>query len=78
MKLGMHTMALEPVSTAYFINPSHQFVCLYMYLVRQPLGKHVPLATNARNNKNVGRVVFYEVRVLSEESMCVCVAPYCC
>jgi hypothetical protein len=31
MKLGMHIMANEPISTAYFINPSHHSVCLYVY-----------------------------------------------
>jgi hypothetical protein len=32
MKLGMYIMAPEPISTEYFINPSHQFVCLYVLL----------------------------------------------
>jgi hypothetical protein len=27
MKLGMYIMAPEPISTVYFINPSHQSVC---------------------------------------------------
>jgi hypothetical protein len=31
MKLDMYVMATEPISTAYYINPSHQFVCLYVY-----------------------------------------------
>jgi hypothetical protein len=31
MKLGMYIMAPEPISSAYFINPSHQSVCLYVY-----------------------------------------------
>jgi hypothetical protein len=31
MKLGMHIMASEPIWTAYFINPFHQSVCLYVY-----------------------------------------------
>jgi hypothetical protein len=31
MKLGMCIMAHEPISTAYFVNPSHQPVCLYVY-----------------------------------------------
>jgi hypothetical protein len=31
MKLGIHIMAQEPVSEAYFINPSHQSVCLHVY-----------------------------------------------
>jgi hypothetical protein len=28
MKLGMHITAPSPISTAYFINPSHQSMCL--------------------------------------------------
>jgi hypothetical protein len=31
MKLGMYTMPPEVISTAYFINPSHQSVFLYVY-----------------------------------------------
>jgi hypothetical protein len=31
MKLGVYIMASEPTSTAYFINPSHHSVCLYVY-----------------------------------------------
>jgi hypothetical protein len=49
MKLGIYIMALEPISTAYFINSSHQSVCLYMYpsaVVRQQLGEDVTAATN--------------------------------
>jgi hypothetical protein len=49
MKLGMYIMAPESISTAYFINPSHQSVCLYVYLLivaRQRLGKHATMATN--------------------------------
>jgi hypothetical protein len=41
----MYTVAPEPNSTAYSINPSHQSVCLYVYphiVARQRLGKHVP------------------------------------
>jgi hypothetical protein len=30
IKLGLYIMAPEPMSTAYFINPSHQSVCLYV------------------------------------------------
>jgi hypothetical protein len=50
-KRGMHIMAPEPISTAYFINPSHQSVCLYVYpliVARQRLGKNVTAATNTR------------------------------
>jgi hypothetical protein len=61
MKLGMYVMAPEPIPMAYFINPSHQSVCLYAYppiiagqglvknspiVTRQRLGKHVPAAIN--------------------------------
>jgi hypothetical protein len=48
-KLGIYIMSLEPVSTAYFINTSHQFACLYVYLsivTRQRLGKNVTTAKN--------------------------------
>jgi hypothetical protein len=31
MEIGMVIMAPEPISTAYFINLCHQFVCLYVY-----------------------------------------------
>jgi hypothetical protein len=31
VKLGMYIMAPEPIWTAFFINPSHQSVCLYVY-----------------------------------------------
>jgi hypothetical protein len=31
MKPGMYIMASEPISTAYFINPSHQSVYVYVY-----------------------------------------------
>jgi hypothetical protein len=77
MKLGMYIMAHKPISTMYFINPSHQSVCLYVYptiVARQRLGKHIPAATNTRNIKKlVGRIVFCAVRVLSKETVCLCV-----
>jgi hypothetical protein len=49
MKLGKYIMAPKFISTAYFINPSHQSVCLYMYtaiVVRQRLGKNVIAKTS--------------------------------
>jgi hypothetical protein len=39
----MYVMAPEPILTAYFINPSHQSVHLYVYssiFARQGLGKY--------------------------------------
>jgi hypothetical protein len=49
MKLGMYITAPESISTAYFIYPSHQSVCVYEYLpivARQRLGRNVTAATN--------------------------------
>jgi hypothetical protein len=49
MKLGMYIMETEPISTAYFVNPSRQSVCLYVYppvVARQRLGKDVAASTN--------------------------------
>jgi hypothetical protein len=31
MKFSMCIMTPEPISATYFINPSHQSVCLYVY-----------------------------------------------
>jgi hypothetical protein len=31
MKFGIYITASEPTSTAYFISPSHQSVCLHVY-----------------------------------------------
>jgi hypothetical protein len=64
-------MASEPILTVYFINPSHQSVCLYVYpliVAGQMISKHVTTATNTRNNRRtVGRIIFYTVSVLSKE-----------
>jgi hypothetical protein len=45
MKLCMYIKAFEPISTAYFINPSHQSVSVCI-VARQRLSKHVTAATN--------------------------------
>jgi hypothetical protein len=44
MKLGMYVMAPEPISMAYFTNPSHQSVCLCIprMVARKRLGKFYP------------------------------------
>jgi hypothetical protein len=42
IKHSMYIMAPDPLSTAYFINPSHHSVCLYVYpsyLCKQRLAK---------------------------------------
>jgi hypothetical protein len=44
--------------------------CIPPYDARKRLGKHVPAATNTRNNRRiVGCVISYAVRVLSKESL---------
>jgi hypothetical protein len=45
-KLGMYIMVPEPISTAYFVVPFHQCLCLYVYAATQQLGKHVTAVTN--------------------------------
>jgi hypothetical protein len=45
MKFGMHVMALDPISTTYFINPAHQYVYL-LIVARQRLSKNVTAAAN--------------------------------
>jgi hypothetical protein len=73
MKLGIYFMAPETISAAYFINPSHQYVSVYVsspIVGRQRLGKHVPAVKNTRNNKRViGHLAFYAVRVVSKVSL---------
>jgi hypothetical protein len=49
MKLDMYIMATEVISTAYFINPSHQYLWLHVYLLivaRQRFGRNVITAMN--------------------------------
>jgi hypothetical protein len=79
----MCIMAPEPILTVYFINPSHQSVCLCeciaLTIARHLLGKLVSAATNTRKNRRIdGRVVFYPVSVIPKESLRVCVHPYRC
>jgi hypothetical protein len=52
----MYIMTLESISTAYFINQSHQSMCLYVYpftAARQLLGRQIPMATNSDNNRRI-------------------------
>jgi hypothetical protein len=68
MKLGMCIMAPEPISTAYFINPSHQSAYLYVYpllVVRQRPGKNITAAMNTHATIQELLNVFYAVRVVS-------------
>jgi hypothetical protein len=75
MKLGMYIIVLEPISTEYFINPSHQsvYISLSLYIIdRQRISGHVPVLMNTRNNRIiVGDVFFSTVSVISKESLCV-------
>jgi hypothetical protein len=69
MKLGMHIMAPEPISTAYFINPTHQSMCRYVYpliVARKRLGKDRYRGKGyIRNNRRIaGRVVSYAIRLI--------------
>jgi hypothetical protein len=59
-------MTPEPISTAYFINPSNQSVCLCVYpliVARQQLGKNVTAAKNTyvKNIRIVRRVILYVI-----------------
>jgi hypothetical protein len=83
IKLGMYIMAPELISTPYFINPSYQSVCLHVvpiivarhrlgkkknaFVATQRLRKNVTAATNTRNNRIIGRVVFYAVGAESKK-----------
>jgi hypothetical protein len=62
MKHGMYFMAPESISAAFFINPTHQSVCLYVYppiVARQQLGKSITVAMNTLNNRRiVGDIIF--------------------
>jgi hypothetical protein len=69
MKLGMHIMAPEPISTAFLINLSYQSVsmckslllllgkgsvrCIILFIVRQRFGKHFPAPMNTYNNRRI-------------------------
>jgi hypothetical protein len=45
MKLGMYTIAPDPISAAYFTN-SLLSVCVYAYVAMQRLDENVGAATN--------------------------------
>jgi hypothetical protein len=67
MKLGKYIMALEPISTAYLINPFHQSMRLYVYAARQQLGKNVTAATNIQATKELLHTSF-SMRSVSYQS----------
>jgi hypothetical protein len=56
MKFGVYVMALEPISTAHFINLSHQYVCLYvnsLIVARQRPSKNRPVVSRQGLGKNI-------------------------
>jgi hypothetical protein len=76
MKFDIYVMLLEPISTAYFINPSHQSVCLCVYPRLSPLGNGSVNAfpwrsVHAAIKELFGRVVFFAVRLVSKGRVCV-------
>jgi hypothetical protein len=64
-------MASEPISTAYFKNPSHQSVCLCVCIcipkVARQRYRYNEFTKN--NRRHIGTIVFYTVRVVSKESV---------
>jgi hypothetical protein len=68
MKLGVYITATEPISTMYFINPFHQFVCLYVYV-------SIVVRHRYRGNEYKQRIqatieeLLDAVRALSKESL---------
>jgi hypothetical protein len=67
----MCIVAPKPISTAYFINPSHQSVYPPIIAMQQ-LSRHVPVATNTCNNRTVDSIIFYVACVILKESLWVC------
>jgi hypothetical protein len=66
MKLGMNTMALEPTSASYSINPYRQSVCMCIPLSLLGNGS-IKLGRDnecAHKDRRVGRIVFLAVRVV--------------
>jgi hypothetical protein len=70
MELGMYIITPELISAAYFINPSHQFVCLCVYpstFARHRLSENVTTAMNTHNNERiVGCIIFCVVHKSKE------------
>jgi hypothetical protein len=54
-----HLMVTEPISAAYFINPSRQFLSLYVYhliVIRERLGiKGIRQMIHIQQQKNFGK-----------------------
>jgi hypothetical protein len=82
MKFGMYIRAPEPISTAYFMLPPIT-LCLYV-CVPSTVGRQRLVLNNSsvytiprqgmheKNRRTVAHVIFCAVRVLSDESLCLC------
>jgi hypothetical protein len=72
----MYIMTPEPISMAYFLNPSHQIVCLSPYRC-QATDRYTCSRGNEyeKQRRIVGHVVFFAVRVSLKESLWVSLPP---
>jgi hypothetical protein len=72
MKSGKYIMTHEPISTAYFVNLSHQSVRLYVHpslVARQRLGKHPPIIARKRFGENITTATnIHKTKELLDES----------
>jgi hypothetical protein len=68
-KLGMYIIASEPISTAYFINPSNHSlsVCEFSTIARQRVGKNVTATTNKQATKEKLLDAPFSIRSVSSE-----------
>jgi hypothetical protein len=79
MKIGMYIMAPEPIWTAYFANASHQSVCMCMLLGNGSGNLYRCNEYTSKIEELLDTFVFSAVRVLSKESLCLCLCiPYRC
>jgi hypothetical protein len=81
MKLGMYVMVPEPISAAYFINPTHQSVCLYVYTYSRYRCQATALLTEPLQSATIEELLdaLFSVRsVLYQRDVfgSVCVSPF--
>jgi hypothetical protein len=72
MELGVYVMAPEPISTAYFINSSHQSVSVCVSLLSLSGNDSVDTFPRQRihnNRRIVGHVVVYVIHILPKGSL---------
>jgi hypothetical protein len=60
----MYIVAPEPISTAHFINPSHQSMCILLSFATQQIGKNVTPATRMtlRFYNSGAKATYFETR----------------